>query len=60
MVAWCGVPECASAVFLQENGDMFTLTLRPLSRKILSKSYRIAALSVKYMHFFDQTLPYDL
>ena len=29
LVAWCGVPECASAVFLEENGAPFTLTTKP-------------------------------
>ena len=29
MVAWCGVPECASAVFLEENGALFTITSEP-------------------------------
>ena len=31
LVAWCGVPECASAVFLEgnANGALFTISFRP-------------------------------
>ena len=35
MVAWCGVPECASTVFIEENGVPFTLTRVPrIMRKV--------------------------